>query len=1137
MTNNDSKLLKHLRYFRHIVKFSLYKEFYKFTNKNSVKINFNDKDSNFYVNSSSQIISDSEGSFYEFWLNNQKNAKNGQIYDAFLAQNLSKYTTEYLSQGYFSLKDLACIYEILKTRQLNTQDKLLNLLVKKLENYLILNDVLLFPYVYLSKKYKDDKFIAPADIPISLNFTKYNTNFKVYMVISDLPEINPYNLLINNKDADLSSELVILEEVTWQKFLDNNSYHTIFENGNLKNFKAWNEIITYIKRSSDHPIRQEEHVRKLEHSIIYKPDDTIDILFKAYNSVINYVQTEKISSLGLLLPFLNESFNNSETSISPKFANFDELKTSLLTEKMPSLSGQMKFNQNGSLFGLNLEQRVFIHCLKNKATPIEALNGPPGTGKTTTLQSLVASLYVDSIVNSNETKQPPTIFGVSATNQAKNNIIDGFRLNQIQTPILCETFGIFGQRWLPDDLDYGIIVGNVDTINFKLLDKTIESILTQEWLIKGSKYYLQQWRKIDLNNLHKILSQVAILNVNSSWINAIQTDLEGIKDIKTQIFNLIDFIYNNYIKDSESFKQKVINHADDINKLRSAIDALVSDRQELTNEVDLLENEVKKYQSIDNGIHALTKDWLDYKKNLSFITKLFKFMQNELEMKFKFESLLRQYSLDTIENFHPESYKIADIDQFLTKNHYITATKNLIGKNTAKIKALRDKYNTLESQINLKLDQLNSLKNFQNDMISKFQANIHLNSVTALIKKDCLSIEEKETIYNQVSFLIDNYLKTLLFHLTMRFYEGQFLEKAQKLFLNNPDFNKEKSNFKKTQNGLSAKYQLMSHIFPCFVSTAHSIYKNLSYMNKDNSIPLSDFIDYLLIDEAGQVSPEVGALAFIHAKKAVIVGDTYQLEPVWSVPQARDYALYKLYCDSSIEANDFESKPYNCHSKSVMTIAQNNSRQWPFKDLEKGLYLLEHRRCPKEIIGFCNELMYKNKLKIVDGSSFYNIKDLSLDKQEPWHFIEVTGTCENINSSRLNRQEAKEIYNWFKVNAPIITAKHNLHETVAVLTPFREQEKLIRAELAKLNYSDIDKLIIGTVHKLQGAEKKIILFSLVYDERSAGQELFIDRNKNITNVMVSRAKQSIYIFGNKNVFLNARPNSATSLLKNYLKID
>jgi len=59
------------------------------------------------------------------------------------------------------------------------------------------------------------------------------------------------------------------------------------------------------------------------------------------------------------------------------------------------------------------------------------------------------------------------------------------------------------------------------------------------------------------------------------------------------------------------------------------------------------------------------------------------------------------------------------------------------------------------------------------------------------------------------------------------------------------------------------KYKITSNIFLCFTSTAHALYNNFS----DGKSPYLSTIDYLLVDEAGQVSPELGAHASCLSKK------------------------------------------------------------------------------------------------------------------------------------------------------------------------------------------------------------------------------------------------------------------------------
>lgn len=55
---------------------------------------------------------------------------------------------------------------------------------------------------------------------------------------------------------------------------------------------------------------------------------------------------------------------------------------------------------------------------------------------------------------------------------------------------------------------------------------------------------------------------------------------------------------------------------------------------------------------------------------------------------------------------------------------------------------------------------------------------------------------------------------------------------------------------------------------------------------------------------------------------------------------------------------------------------------------------------------------------------------------------------------------------------------------------------------------------VGTVHKFQGAEKNLIIYSTTYDCMD-GNWSFIVKNKNLMNVAVSRSKMSIWVFGSE----------------------
>lgn len=57
-------------------------------------------------------------------------------------------------------------------------------------------------------------------------------------------------------------------------------------------------------------------------------------------------------------------------------------------------------------------------------------------------------------------------------------------------------------------------------------------------------------------------------------------------------------------------------------------------------------------------------------------------------------------------------------------------------------------------------------------------------------------------------------------------------------------------------------------------------------------IPLYNGIDLLIVDESGQVSPELAVPSFSLAKQAILVGDIQQIEPVWSISD--EYSFINL---------------------------------------------------------------------------------------------------------------------------------------------------------------------------------------------------------------------------------------------------
>lgn len=88
-------------------------------------------------------------------------------------------------------------------------------------------------------------------------------------------------------------------------------------------------------------------------------------------------------------------------------------------------------------------------------------------------------------------------------------------------------------------------------------------------------------------------------------------------------------------------------------------------------------------------------------------------------------------------------------------------------------------------------------------------------------------------------------------------------------------------------------------------------------------LPYMRNIDLLIVDEAGQVAPELAIPSFALAKKAIVVGDVHQIPPVYSVSEVVDYEMHKkiLGKDSIENISEFLTLPLNCSSSSLMSLA------------------------------------------------------------------------------------------------------------------------------------------------------------------------------------------------------------------------
>lgn len=751
---------------------------------------------------------------------------------------------------------------------------------------------------------------------------------------------------------------------------------------------------------------------------------------------------------------------NPDLSLFQNYATIEEEKEIPVADS--NLFFSKRLGHNNNVYPLADAQRTAVSALlSGKQGEILPVNGPPGTGKTTMLLSVVACLWVENAVKEVE---PPVIIANSTNNQAVTNIIDAFAKD------FSKGIGDFAGRWIDDVKSFGsYFVSSMRSAEARekgyITEDAVKDMETEDFYIKAKESFLSRSGKTFINKDITVEESVRELHQLLIDKKSLLADIEKTYRNYHELGNLI----------SETLKIDYKN--------REAIIELGRTLTEHKKDVEIIEDKWERYLASESML--LTA--------LSFLP----FIRKKRNLKAKVFAKENNFSLYIDIND-------MDAERFISSIKY--------------------KKEVLLSDI------------------QKYDAFIMaLNNCTATLDKLENGIDPNSA-FIEIDKKADTKIRFEMFLIATHYWEGQWLIEMEKLI--------EKGHLSNThwkyKNICENNWRRRMKITPCAVMTSYMLPNYFSFSRKihDNlnkSDYLYDFIDLLIVDEAGQVSPEVAGAGFSLAKKALVIGDTKQIPPISKLTKSIDIGnLHKANLISKnqgiekIDENykELQDKGIASDGGSVMKIAQNRAKYYPEKNLERGLYLYEHRRCYNNIIAYCNELCYKGVLKPMRGEA---LEDSLLPSMG---YLNIEGKCQNILGSKQNELEAKVIAGWIITNYKKLRKAYNgeeIKDIVAVVTPFRQQSIKIAGYLKepkdKSLKDELSQITVGTVHSLQGAERKVVLFSPTYSRHNKGS--FIDNDKSMLNVAVSRAKDSFLVFGDMSLF-NRQSISPTGLLSKYL---
>lgn len=287
---------------------------------------------------------------------------------------------------------------------------------------------------------------------------------------------------------------------------------------------------------------------------------------------------------------------------------------------------------------------------------------------------------------------------------------------------------------------------------------------------------------------------------------------------------------------------------------------------------------------------------------------------------------------------------------------------------------------------------------------------------------------------------------------------------------------------------LDEHIKYLSLIFPVVTTTLPSVRNMLPW--------IEECVDRTIVDEAGMIDQHKTFPLLVRSGKAIIVGDPLQIEPIITLSeQRRDNYGQTAFLDRGLTEIDYHRySPEEEYSATTYHRAAGASGE--DNDQGHGIFLKEHYRCQPSIIQYCNAITnYDLEIKTEPVNSLLDSHLIAYD---------VEGNIHN----NANEEEVTAVG---EIIQHLVKQGYSL-EDIGVISPFNVHAAVLKERL-KNKFPQLDSKSVGTIHKFQGSEKRVIILSTKVC-RPQDNVYWINKRPNLLNVAVSRAKELFILVGN-----------------------
>ncbi|MEV7568633.1 DEAD/DEAH box helicase [Streptomyces tanashiensis] len=298
-------------------------------------------------------------------------------------------------------------------------------------------------------------------------------------------------------------------------------------------------------------------------------------------------------------------------------------------------------------------------------------------------------------------------------------------------------------------------------------------------------------------------------------------------------------------------------------------------------------------------------------------------------------------------------------------------------------------------------------------------------------------------------------------------------------------------------------------------------------------------LGWLLVDEAGQATPQAAVGALWRSRRAVVVGDPLQLEPVVQLPLSVQQRLRSAYGVAeewmpSLTSAQRVADRTNCWG----TTVEYRQADGETEAVWVGSPLRVHRRCERTVFELSNDIAY-------DGLMVYGTTERLFPGPEQCDACRRTGqegcsACAYPISCWVDVASGEARGKWVPEEGEALAQMlRKLHhewaiglDRVRILSPFRDVVVGCGRTVRDMNLdartpegmdpaahrkqvSDFQDLNIGTVHTMQGKEADVVFLVLgTHPREGVRARQWAAATPHLLNVAVSRAKRRLFVIGN-----------------------